>query len=323
MVLARGEPRSPLANGGAFGGKDASPVARAARDLADATGRTVRAVFSREDVVRLVRSAHPWPRAPSSTTDASVITGIVGGAVDAYRDATVTSPYTLAIDASWDEQRVPGPAVAAHDRFLLADHTVLVEAAFDAAGLDRLLLVRDARVAAVVLDTCAESAGGALAGARVHLDSNGAIERVDVRVAAGDPLDDVVLRSYVIGATHMALGWVLTEAITVDPETGEVFDLTIRSFGVIRARSMPPIDVTIIDDAGPPLAAFLGCRVRRRCGRHVERDHRARGGTSRAVSRPRHPCRTRATTLRLTRRTAPCAASARSRSGSTARTRGA
>ena len=87
-----------------------------------------------------------------------------------------------------------------------------------------------------------------------HLDEQGTIERVQVRVAAGDPLDEVVLRSYAVGAAHMALGWVLTEQIAVDPETGEVHDLTIRSFGVIRARSTPPIDVEIVDDDGAPRA---------------------------------------------------------------------
>jgi xanthine dehydrogenase small subunit len=63
----------------------------------------------------------------------------------------------------------------------------------------------------------------------------------------------VVLRSYATGAAHMALGWVLTEGLAVGPVTGDVHDLTIRSFGIIRAKDTPPIDVTIIDDAGPPL----------------------------------------------------------------------
>ena len=85
------------------------------------------------------------------------------------------------------------------------------------------------------------------------LSDVGAIERVQVRVAAGDPLDDIVLRSYAIGAAHMALGWVLSEGLTVDPETGEVHDLTIRSFGIIRAKDVPTIDVEILDDPGPPL----------------------------------------------------------------------
>jgi CO/xanthine dehydrogenase Mo-binding subunit len=73
-----------------------------------------------------------------------------------------------------------------------------------------------------------------------------------VRVAAGDPLDEVVLRSYCVGAAHMALGWVLTEGLAVDDATGEVHDLTIRSFGIIRAKDTPPIEVTVVDDPGAP-----------------------------------------------------------------------
>jgi CO/xanthine dehydrogenase Mo-binding subunit len=50
----------------------------------------------------------------------------------------------------------------------------------------------------------------------------------------------------------MALGWVLSEGIAVDPDTGEVHDLTIRSFGVIRAKDTPAIDVNIVADDGEP-----------------------------------------------------------------------
>ncbi|HXW34770.1 MAG TPA: 2Fe-2S iron-sulfur cluster-binding protein, partial [Acidimicrobiales bacterium] len=48
-----GEPRTPLANGGAFGAKLDSAAVVAARDLADEHGRAVRVVLSREDCVRL------------------------------------------------------------------------------------------------------------------------------------------------------------------------------------------------------------------------------------------------------------------------------
>jgi CO/xanthine dehydrogenase Mo-binding subunit len=133
-----------------------------------------------------------------------------------------------------------------------AELAVLVEGALEEAGIDRAAVLGDERAASVLLDTSASAAGGALAGARVHLDASGALTRVEVRVAAGDPLDAVVLRSYAVGATHMALGWALSEGIAVDSGTGEVHDLTIRSFGVIRAKDTPPIDVTIVDDDGPP-----------------------------------------------------------------------
>ena len=116
-----------------------------------------------------------------------------------------------------------------------------------------------------------------------------------VRVAAGDPLDEVVLRSYSVGAAHMALGWVFTEGIAVDPVTGEVHDLTIRSFGVIPAKDTPPIDVEIVDDAG------LRSRGVRRGLRR-----RRRGGVERAgrVERPRperFPARDTAPARRLRR----------------------
>jgi len=76
---------------------------------------------------------------------------------------------------------------------------------------------------------------------------------VRVRVHAGDPLDEVVLRSYCIGAVHMALGWVCSESLTVDAD-GEVHDLTVRSFGVLRAADMPHVEVEIVADRGPALA---------------------------------------------------------------------
>jgi CO/xanthine dehydrogenase Mo-binding subunit len=73
---------------------------------------------------------------------------------------------------------------------------------------------------------------------------------IRVRVSAGDPLDEVVLRSYAIGAAHMAYGWVTSEGIAVD-DAGQVHDLTIRSFGVARASDTPPIDVEIDPGPGP------------------------------------------------------------------------
>jgi xanthine dehydrogenase small subunit len=75
---------------------------------------------------------------------------------------------------------------------------------------------------------------------------------IDVRVACGLPLDEVVLRSYAIGAAHMALGWVTSEGLAVD-DAGEVHDLTIRSFGVPRSVDMPRVSVTIDPDASEPV----------------------------------------------------------------------
>jgi hypothetical protein len=177
---------------------------------------------------------------------------VVDGGASAFAGAAVT-PYRLEIRQQWESVPVAGPPVATHLRAAgVAELAVLVEGALDEAGGDRGALVADDRAAGVLLDSCASVPGGACAGARVHLDGAGRLERVEVRVAAGDALDEIVLRSYAVGAAHMAVGWVLSEGIAVDPDTGEVHDLTIRSFGVIRAKDTPAIDVTVVADDGAP-----------------------------------------------------------------------
>jgi len=253
-----GEPATPLANGGAFGGKESSPVAAAARELADRHGRAVRVVLAREDVVRLGPKRSPMAASAAADGGTVRIDGIVAGGdgARAYRSLAARWPYRIEVEAGWDVVGLSGPPTGCTPRAAgLAEHVVLLEGALAEAGADRGALVADDRAASVLLDSCAPSPGDgdALAGARVTLDpGTGALERVQVRIAAGDPLDEVVLRSYATGAAHMALGWVLTEGLAVDPVSGEVHDLTIRSFGVIRAKDTPPIDVTIVDDPGPP-----------------------------------------------------------------------
>ncbi len=87
---------------------------------------------------------------------------------------------------------------------------------------------------------------GAVASAAI--DSDG----VHVHVRCGDPLDEVVLRSYCNGAAHMALGWVRSEGIAVDA-AGVPVDLTIRSFGILRAADTPAMTVEVEPDDGPPV----------------------------------------------------------------------
>ena len=82
------------------------------------------------------------------------------------------------------------------------------------------------------------SQSGGRARAAIH---DGAIF---VEVDGGDPLDEVVLRSYAIGAAHMAWSWLTSESLVVD-DAGQVHDLTIRSFGVLRSSDTPVIEVSI------------------------------------------------------------------------------
>ena len=70
---------------------------------------------------------------------------------------------------------------------------------------------------------------------------------VTVEVWAGELLCPVTLRSYAIGAVHQALGLVWSEGIAVDAD-GAPLDLTIRSFGILAARDMPPVEVILHPD---------------------------------------------------------------------------
>jgi aerobic-type carbon monoxide dehydrogenase small subunit (CoxS/CutS family) len=249
-----GEPAPALANGGAFGGKAKSPAPEAARTLADRFGAPVRVLFAREDVVRL------GPKRPPIAACARYAGGVVSIEGRVVGDAApflapIAWPYRVEEKGAWSSVVVPGPATSAALRAVgLAERALLLDAAIDEAGIPRAELARDERVAAVLLDTCVATPSDALAGARVEIADDGAIMRVVVRIAAGDPLDPVVLRSYAIGAAHMALGWVLSEGLVVDRDSGDVHDLTIRSFGILRAQDTPLIDVEILDDSGAPRA---------------------------------------------------------------------
>ncbi len=228
-----GEPASPLANAGAFGGKARSAAPIAARELADRLGRAVRVAYSREDVVRL------GPKRPPIAAVAVARDGMVEIEGVVVRGAGVPgvwpTPPGVEVRAHWTEVDAPGPPVSADLRAVgLAEQALLVSGALD----------RDVDVL---------TPSGARASANVGVE-RGKVARVDVTLAAGDPLDEVVLRSYAIGAAHMAVGWVTSEGLAVDAGTGEVHDLTIRSFGVLRAAETPPITLTIAEDPAPARA---------------------------------------------------------------------
>lgn len=222
-----GEPASALANGGAFGGKLSSVAPAAARRLADESGRPVRVVLGREDVVRM--GAKRPPVAIGVLSDGSGVARVARtpGIADAIRAA--------APDLVIEEIDLAGPPTSAVLRAAGWAEAALVLAA---ARGDRQVTVR--------------APDGGEATATVDVADDGRPVRVRVTVACGDPLDAVVLRSYVVGAAHMALSWVCSEGIAVDEE-GRPEDLTIRSWGILRAVDTPPVEVTIADGGGPPV----------------------------------------------------------------------
>ncbi len=50
----------------------------------------------------------------------------------------------------------------------------------------------------------------------------------------------------------MALGWITSEGLAVDDD-GDVHDLTIRSFGIVRPADMPHVEVSIEPSTGVPV----------------------------------------------------------------------
>lgn len=220
--LPGGEPMSSHGNGGAFGAKQSGELGLIARRLADQHGRAVRVLSTREDVVRL--GAKRPPLAAGLGDDGSGVVHVVRteGIAEAIR--------SVAPDLEVVEFDVAGPPTSA---------------ALRGAGWVEL---------SVLLASLAESPpftvtspDGAEASARI--DDDGTIR---VQVSCGDPLDAALLRSYCIGAAHMALGWVTSEGLSVDAD-GIPHDLTIRSFGVLRAVDTPPIEIEIGDSDGPPV----------------------------------------------------------------------
>ena len=216
-----GEPMSSHGNGGAFGGKQDGELGDVARRLADEHGQAVRVLSTREDVV--VTGPKRPPIAAGIRADG---TGVV---------------HVVRCDGIADRIRSVAPGFD------------VVE--FDVAGPRTSVALRGAGwvEAAVLLaslqagpEFAVESPDGARATARI--DDEG----VHVRVACGAVLDAVVLRSYCVGAAHMGLSWVRSEGLSVD-EAGVPHDLTIRSFGILRAVDTPSVDVELVEGDGEPV----------------------------------------------------------------------
>ena len=286
-----GEPASPYVNGGAFGGKLDSAAPRAARELADRSraSRAGRLLARRRRAARAEASADGGDRgrcARRARRDRGRGRAAAAGRV--RRDVAVAVLVRRCRRAgARSSRRSAGRHASCGPRAWPSRRC-----SWRARSTRPASTARRSPTTRRCLDTCVRVPSGASAGARVHIDpATGALERIEVRVAAGDPLDEIVLRSYAIGAAHMALGWVCTESLTVDPATGEVHDLTIRSFGILRAKDMPPIDVEVLDDPREPLGGCVRRGVRRGRGRHVERARPRRRRAAGYVPGPSDACR--------------------------------
>jgi len=220
-------PASPLANGGAFGGKRRSPVPALARALADQHGRPVRVLWSREEVVR--RGPKRPPVAAGMRDDGTGVLRVArtpgAEGLDRFAERVGRAAPGLVVEAV----DVAGPPVSADLRGAGWAEAAVLTTALRA-------LARGGGPGSAVEVT--SPAGGR---ARVRVVPQGPVA---VEVWAGEVLDEITLRSYCIGAVHQALGWVWSEGISVD-EAGTVHDLTIRSFGILTARQTPAVEVTV------------------------------------------------------------------------------
>jgi hypothetical protein len=212
-----------------------------AQNLAKERGEPIRVLWSREDVVRFGPKRPPVAGGvgPDGTGILRVGSPPEGFGDDAWaslldRAAAVAPGLVL------EQVALPGPPLSLELRGAVwAEAAVLATVARlggASAGAPRTDLP---------VEVAAPSGGRAVA--TCHEDGS-----IGLVVAAGPIGDEMVLRSYCIGATHQALGLVRSEGIAVDAE-GVVRDLTIRSFGILQARSMPRVDVILEERAPGPV----------------------------------------------------------------------
>ncbi len=240
-----GPPTSPYGNGGAFGGKLRSPVGEDARRLAEEHGRAVGVLWSREDVVRMGPKRPPVAGGIGGDGVGVLRVGLTGDAPSEERWASVVSLVAwVAPGLVLEPVPVVGPPVSFDLRAAVwAEAAVLAACARVVGGVGA-----DRPVHGVPVEVTSPAGGRAVA--RAEVDGT-----LHVAVDAGDVLDEVVLRSYAIGAAHQALSWVRSEGLAVDAE-GVVRDLTVRSFGILQARAMPPVEFSILPGVdGPPVNA--------------------------------------------------------------------
>jgi aerobic-type carbon monoxide dehydrogenase small subunit (CoxS/CutS family) len=233
-----GTPASPVANGGAFGGKGRSPVTADAARLANDHWQAVRVVWPREHVARWGPKRPPM--AMAIRADGSGVVRVASTPGSRADDLTRVAQRIALVAPALEVELVPvaGPPVSGDLRGAgWAEAT-----AFLVGWRAR----RDGQLGpGTPVEVTAPDGGRA----RVCIGDDGVVH---VEVWAGEVLDPVTLRSYCIGAVHQALGWVWSEAVAVGAD-GEVLDLTIRSYRILSARDMPSVAVTLHCGDGWPV----------------------------------------------------------------------
>lgn len=228
-----GKPASTHANGGAFGGKESSALPGVVAQLASDHQVTVRAQLTREQVVRWGPKRPPMAimvTEENADQPHEIEIAITVAETHGIADAIRAVPLPEGVRCVITEVAVLGPPTSAEIR---------------AAGWAELAVVLSSlRPDDGLIGDLVVSPEGARASARC--DAEGELWlTLDCGADPDDAGEMTVLRSYCMGAVHMALGWVHSEGIAVD-EQGEPRDLTLRSLGIPGSTEMPVVHLEVL-----------------------------------------------------------------------------
>jgi isoquinoline 1-oxidoreductase len=258
--------------GGAFGGKHVGDVALAAARLARASGRPVRVAFDRQEEL-----ANAYFR-PMAVIDVRAGAG-ADGTLHAWAfkntnsgSHAISTPYRCP-NQRIDHQPADSPLAQGSYRALAAtancfareSHMDELAARFGIDPLEYRLRHLDDDRLATVLRAAAERAGwpGRNLGLACGIEKGGRIatvaavrgERVERIVSAfecGAIVHPDNLRNQIEGATVMAIGGALFEAVRFD--AGRVTSDRLSRYRVPRFNDVPPIEVVLVDRRDQPPA---------------------------------------------------------------------
>ena len=283
-----GEPASPLGNGGAFGAKLSSPAPAAARGWPTSTGGRCGCCFPGRTSVRL------GPKRPP------IAAGVAG-----RRHAGIIRVAAAPGDRGGDAARGPRPRGRSRRSSVVGPPA---SARLRAAGWAEAAVL----LAAARPPPKAGPAGGqprpSIGSPRRTRTADGpgrsdrrrdglAHRGVEVTVRCGDPLDEVVLRSYAMGAAHMAMGWVCSRGASQSARRAARGPDHPLLRDPASHRDTPPIAVDDrAEGSGDGAGQRIGCGLRGRGRRGVDRPgpirrvaHQTRRGLMSDRSRNRRP----------------------------------
>ena len=224
-----GEPYSPHINGGAFGGKVDSPLVTVVAALAKQAGVPVRAQLTREQVVKWGPKRPPMAIAVTQDHDGWVL-HITVARTSGLREAITSLPLPNGVRCEITEVDVSGPSTSVNIRAAGWAEVAVVMSSLRSDPVE----AADGQITDLVVSPEGASA-------EAWWEESGDLRlRVSCGVNPDDAAEVAVMRSYCMGAVHMALGWVSSEGIAVDDD-GEPRDLTLRSLGIPGSADMPQV----------------------------------------------------------------------------------